>query len=430
MIRSTISAGRRRVTRAPAALLACALLGAFAGLPAGAASAATRIIAGSAVTAGAWPSIARVEANYVVDGTNFVSRCAGTVINPRWVVTAGHCTYDGTTPLAPSALTAMTGRSDLTRSDLGQTIAVDAIVRHPDHDLDLLGSDIALLRLETPTVAAPMRVATPQGSGDYSSPAGVANVAGWGWTQGASGPGSTTLNEAHMSLRTARECLGLLAPYNEYDPATMVCAGGPAGQPTTCNGDSGGPLVQFTDTGDGPQPVLVGITSWGSPGCANGVTAFTRVAAFADFLAPAVDEPVPPPPPPPPPPADGPAAPAALPALAQASSLPGDTSAPRLSELHVPSSIVVRDGRATRAIRVRLRSSEAALVRITLLRSSGGVAQQRRHTAVVARGTHRLTLPRSLWRLRPGSYRLRIEATDAAGNSGVADARLRVRRAR
>lgn len=427
---STSSTGRRRLARLSAtALFACVALS-------GTASAAPRIIAGDGADAGDWPSIARIEARYTVDGANYVSRCAGTVVSTRWVVTAAHCTYDGTTPLAPSALTAITGRSDLARLDEGQTIAVDAIVRHPDHVGGTLQADIALVRLTTPTTAPPMAVATPEGAEGYSSPAGVANVAGWGWTQaGTPGSGSTSLNEAYMPLRPTADCIAALRPYDDFDAATMICAGGPAGQPTTCHGDSGGPLVLFTGSGDSARPVLAGITSWGSPRCDSGVTAFTRVATFATFVAPALAEPAPVPVPAPAPapvpvPADPPAAqPVPAPSLARGSSVPQDAIAPRLSELRVPPTIAVRGGRATRAITVRLRSSEPALVRITLLRSSGGVAH-RRHSAVLARGANRLTLPRSLWRLRPGSYRLWIEATDTAGNSSAADAKIRARRAR
>ena len=83
--------GHRRLARVFAALLGGALIAA-SGPPAAPASAAQRIIAGDAAQAGSWPSIARVEARYSVDGTNFVSNCAGTVIAPHWIFKAAHST--------------------------------------------------------------------------------------------------------------------------------------------------------------------------------------------------------------------------------------------------------------------------------------------------------------------------------------------------
>jgi hypothetical protein len=41
-----------------------------------------------------------------------------------------------------------------------------------------------------------------------------------------------------------------------------------------------------------------------------------------------------------------------------------------------------------------------------------------------------MTLPRSLWRMTPGSYRLRIQATDAAGNSRTIQASISARSSR
>ena len=80
----------------------------------------------------------------------------------------------------------------------------------------------------------------------------------------------------------------------------------------------------------------------------------------------------------------------------------------------IPGRVFVRRGRVTRPIVVQLHSSESATVQITLLRKSGRTLrlQRRAFRAHVSKGTSRMTLPRSLWRMTPGSYRLRIQATD------------------
>jgi hypothetical protein len=429
--------GHRRVVRAFAALLGGALLAASA-LPAAPAAATQRIIAGNSAQAGAWPWIARVEGRYSVNGTNFLSNCAGTVIAPHWIVTAAHCTYGGANPLPPSGMTVATGRPDLTQTAVGQTIAVDEIVRHPDYTNDQLHMDIALLHLAAATTAPPLEVATPDAT--YVSPLDVPNTAGWGWTQaGTPGSGSTTLNEAFMPLRANADCVAALTQFGNFEPSNMLCAGTSGVATTTCHGDSGGPLIVYADDGSARRPVLWGITSWGAPRCNDGVTAFSRITAFASFLAPAVAEPPLPPPPPPAPaaPVFAPAAPFApaslpVPQLATASSVAGDSSAPRLSDLRLPQSVTVRDGRPVRAITVRLHASEAAALRITMQRGSGGASRELHgvYRAHVGPGEGRVTLPRALWRLRAGSYRLRIEATDAAGNARAVGASLRARRAR
>jgi hypothetical protein len=106
---------------------------------------------------------------------------------------------------------------------------------------------------------------------------------------------------------------------------------------------------------------------------------------------------------------------------------PTDRVSPTLSHFRIPGRVVVRRGRVTRAIVVQLHSSERATLRISLLRKSGrSLRPQRRiFQASVGRGTSRMTLPRSLWRMKPGSYRLRIQATDAAGNSRTVQASIR-----
>jgi hypothetical protein len=342
-------------------------------------------------------------------------------------------------------MTVVTGRTNLAATGSGQTIAVAQIIRNPQYSSAGFGMDIALLRLATATAAPPMQVARQDEVPSYHSPANVPNAAGWGLTLG-SDPNSDpqALNEAYLPLRSTADCQALAGTV--FEPSNMVCTAAPASQ--VCQGDSGGPLVVFTATG---RPVLWGITSFVTTGCRDGVSKFARVAAFESFLAPALAEIAPTPTPTPTPsptptptptpaPAPRPApvvAPAPRPAAAVApapapSARPQDAVGPTLSAIRIAANVFVRRGRAVRPIRVQLRSSESATIRISLLRRSGSGlrAQHRHYRAQVARGTSRMTLPRSLWRMTPGSYRLKISATDAAGNRRSWMAPVRARRAR
>ena len=61
--------------------------------------------------------------------------------------------------------------------------------------------------------------------------------------------------------------------FKNGDP-TMICAERSNGK--TCRGDSGGPLICVDDDN---QPILTGITSWGSSGCSQESTpsVFTEI---------------------------------------------------------------------------------------------------------------------------------------------------------
>jgi hypothetical protein len=108
---------------------------------------------------------------------------------------------------------------------------------------------------------------------------------------------------------------------------------------------------------------------------------------------------------------------------------PVDRVSPTLSHFRIPGRVFVRRGRVTRPIVIQLRSSESATLRITLLRKSGRTLRPQRRAFLtrVGKGTSRMTLPRSLWRMTAGSYRLRIKATDAAGNSRTIQASIAAR---
>jgi secreted trypsin-like serine protease len=199
--------------------------------------------------------------------------CGGSLVAPRFVVTAGHCQATSAHP----NINVLLGRVTLSGTG-GEEIQVVKATRHPMFNGSTLDNDVTVLELATPSAQTPVQWVVP-GQESYWTGGTISTVSGWGAVR-EGGPGSNTLLKADVPVVSDADCA---AAEPDFHPATMMCAGIlDTGGVDTCQGDSGGPL---TTPGPGGNKLLVGITSWGI-GCArpNHPGIYTRVAAYASFI--------------------------------------------------------------------------------------------------------------------------------------------------
>ncbi len=101
-----------------------------------------KIVGGQEATPGAWPWMTALIHSYE-DSLYDAHFCGGTLIHPKWVVTAAHCVDDKRT----EDIEVVAGIHDLAH-DAGKRIKVRRIISHPAYDYWTDDSDIALLELE------------------------------------------------------------------------------------------------------------------------------------------------------------------------------------------------------------------------------------------------------------------------------------------
>lgn len=230
----------------------------------------SRIIHGVDAKPGAWP--------WIISLQKFLQhQCGGTLLTPKWILTASHCVHNYTTR-NKGFWSVKVGAHNIAKNEAtAKRKSIKRVIMHPDYHRRSLKADIALIELNVPTqfnsrvsVAClpPRDVDPPIGKQCYLS--------GWGSIKHPGG-WHHTLQQTRLPIVPSMEC----------KKPDVVCVGNgfknqPDGrqQPNACRGDSGGPLVCQQSDG---RWQLEGVASYVYTYCKY-YTAYTPVNKFMDWI--------------------------------------------------------------------------------------------------------------------------------------------------
>ncbi|XP_022233206.2 serine protease 1 [Drosophila obscura] len=199
------------------------------------------------------------------DGSNAGAVGAGSVISHTWVLTAAHC-------LTTDSVDIHYGSNRGWNGLYKHHVRKENFIRHPGFG-NSAGHDIGLIRtpyVEYTNVVKSIRLPKFGQKGE--------RFENWwtvacGWGGMSNGKLADWLQCADVQIISNDECARSYGAVASTDMCTRMSDGRGA-----CGGDSGGALVTHDN------PMQVGVITFGSGGCKNGPTGYTRVTDHLDWI--------------------------------------------------------------------------------------------------------------------------------------------------
>uniref|UniRef100_A0A2A4JFQ7 Peptidase S1 domain-containing protein n=1 Tax=Heliothis virescens TaxID=7102 RepID=A0A2A4JFQ7_HELVI len=251
------------------------------------------ITEGKLTERGEFPSMGAI--GWKSDTGEWKFMCGSTLISPKFVLTAAHCSAaarDSLTDPAPKIV--RFGTRNLIKPDTLNAVDVyiKRVIVHPKYKAPKRYYDIALMELVRSVLFSadvqPSCLWTNHEITFTSKP----HVTGWGLTHRKAQNTSPDLLKGEVDFIDSFTCDSLLVTSRNRHwwglEEHQICAGKLEGGVDTCQGDSGGPLQVQLDlpiVDQGNINYVIGITSFGKGcGAPNQPGVYTRVVSFIDWI--------------------------------------------------------------------------------------------------------------------------------------------------